>query len=148
MLFLSYPLIFIFPKKNNLCKALLIYYFYVGGYAYRLCKVPEDGIPKITEDCFQNGHLDFAKKKNSYVFHLPSGESAKIWDPNTSWIERTIVTTRHGTKPDNSEWAKINLPGLYRIEGGKIIDVPRTDYSDSNWKCNDLCKFTKLRKNN
>ena len=24
-----------------------------GGYAYRLCKIPEGGISKITEQCFQ-----------------------------------------------------------------------------------------------
>merc|ERR1712141_862039 len=66
---------------------------------------------------------------------------------NTSWIKIERVTTRSGTKPDNSEWAKINLPGLYRIEGGKIIDVPRTDYSDSccdnnnkNWECDEECQ--------
>ena len=86
--------------------------------------------------------------------------SSKIWDPNTSWLERPIVTTRSGTKPDNSEWAKINLPGLYKIVDGEYIDVPRTDYSDScydkgligpgcdysngKWKCDDLCKFTKI----
>jgi len=127
-----------------------------GGYAYRLCRVPSDGVSAITEDCFENGHLDFAKDKKSYVFHLPKGSWSGIWDPNTSWIERAIVTTRHGTKPDNSEWAKINLPGLYKMEGGEMIDVPRTDYSDScydknligpgcdymngKWKCDDLCQ--------
>ena len=45
----------------------------LGGYAYRLCRVPSDGVSAITEDCFENGHLDFAKDKKSYVFHLPKG---------------------------------------------------------------------------
>ena len=31
-----------------------------GGYAYRLCKVPDGGISKITEQCFEDGHLDFS----------------------------------------------------------------------------------------
>merc|ERR1719384_936094 len=32
-----------------------------GGYAYRLCRAPEDGdMTKLTEECFQEGHLDFA----------------------------------------------------------------------------------------
>ena len=31
-----------------------------GGYAYRLCKVPAAGISRVTEQCFQNGHLKFA----------------------------------------------------------------------------------------
>ena len=78
----------------------------------------------------------------SSVFHRPQGKKLN-WDNEAgSWIERPIVTTRNGTKPDNSEWAKINLPGLYKMEDGKIIDVPRTDYSDSNWKCDKLCKYT------
>ena len=32
-----------------------------GGYAYRLCKVPDGGISKITEQCFEDGHLDFSR---------------------------------------------------------------------------------------
>ena len=32
-----------------------------GGYAYRLCKVPDRGISKITEQCFEDGHLDFSR---------------------------------------------------------------------------------------
>jgi len=32
---------------------------HAGGYAYRLCKIPENGISSITEDCFNEGHLDF-----------------------------------------------------------------------------------------
>ena len=31
-----------------------------GGYAYRLCHIPPAGISDITEQCFQNGHLNFA----------------------------------------------------------------------------------------
>ena len=38
-----------------------------GGYAYRLCKAPDwklmidiNGVPEVTEECFQNGHLKFA----------------------------------------------------------------------------------------
>ena len=31
-----------------------------GGYAYRLCKVHNGKIWKVTEECFQQGHLNFA----------------------------------------------------------------------------------------
>jgi len=128
-----------------------------GGYAYRLCKVPEGtGVAGVTEDCFENGHLEFDKEMPSFVFHLPIGSSSKIWDPSSSWIEREIVTTRSGTKPENSEWAKINLPGLYKIVDGEYIDVSRDDYSKScydkgligpgcdysngKWECDDSCQ--------
>merc|ERR1719309_1342929 len=30
-----------------------------GGYSYRLCKVPEEGVSGITEECFQQGVLAF-----------------------------------------------------------------------------------------
>merc|ERR1719445_1946649 len=35
-----------------------IYANHGGGYAYRLCKI-EDG-KEVTEDCFQNTHLEYA----------------------------------------------------------------------------------------
>ena len=87
----------------------------------------------------------------SSVFHLPQGEQlGKYWDNKVgSWIERPITTTRIGTKPDNSEWAKIDLPGLYKMVDGKMIDVPRSDYSDKipyngdykfKWECDDECQ--------
>ena len=31
-----------------------------GGYAYRLCKVEKGKVWRVTEKCFQNGHLKFA----------------------------------------------------------------------------------------
>ena len=46
-----------------------------------------------------------------------------------------------GTKPDNSEWAKIDLPGLYKMVDGKMIDVPRSDYSDKIPKNGDYLFF-------
>ena len=30
-----------------------------GGYAYRLCKVNDGKVWEVTEQCFQNGHLNF-----------------------------------------------------------------------------------------
>ena len=34
--------------------------YHRGGYAYRLCKVEDGKFWKVTEECFQNGHLKFA----------------------------------------------------------------------------------------
>ena len=30
-----------------------------GGYAYRLCKVNDGKVWEVTEECFQDGHLNF-----------------------------------------------------------------------------------------
>ena len=30
-----------------------------GGYAYRLCKVTDGKYWEVTEECFQEGHLNF-----------------------------------------------------------------------------------------
>ena len=37
-----------------------------GGYAYRLCKVHNGKIWKVTEECFQQGHLNFAGINQQY----------------------------------------------------------------------------------
>ena len=34
-----------------------------GGYAYRLCKVNNGEVWKVTEECFQQGHLNFHGKE-------------------------------------------------------------------------------------
>ena len=34
--------------------------YHRGGYAYRLCRVPEGQFWKVTEECFQQGHLNFS----------------------------------------------------------------------------------------
>ena len=75
-----------------------------GGYAYRLCKIPEGGISKITEQCFQNGHLDFAGN-TSWIYWKPK----QPFEPN-NWQAISAVRTRTGTNPSGSEWAKISLP--------------------------------------
>jgi len=38
-----------------------------GGYAYRLCHIPPAGISEVTEQCFQNGHLNFAGTYNWFA---------------------------------------------------------------------------------
>ena len=37
--------------------------YHRGGYAYRLCRVYNGEYWKVTEECFQKGHLKFSGKK-------------------------------------------------------------------------------------
>ena len=78
-----------------------------GGYAYRLCKVPEGGISKITEQCFEDGHLDFGGAI-SWIQWIHF-KAADDFDPN-NWEAIDAVRTKIGTNPAGSEWAKITLP--------------------------------------
>ena len=68
-----------------------------GGYAYRLCKVPAAGISGVTEQCFQNGHLNF--------------DGPYTWVTNnargTNFVREAAVRT---TDVNGSQWAKINIP--------------------------------------
>ena len=91
-----------------------------GGYAYRLCKVPQGGISKITEKCFQDGHLDFAGD-TSWIYWKPRDN----FSPN-NWQPTEAVRTKIGTNPPGSEWAKITLPK--KKEKGKAIFISLVDY--------------------
>ena len=75
-----------------------------GGYAYRLCKVPEEGVIGITEACFQEGHLDFYGN-TSWIYY----RATKDFDPDL-WTPIEAVRTRNGTFPEGSQWAKMALP--------------------------------------
>lgn len=48
--------------------------YHRGGYAYRLCRVHNQKYWKVTEECFQQGHLNFAGKENvkSWLKHIIS----------------------------------------------------------------------------
>jgi len=85
--------------------------YHRGGYAYRLCKVKNGKIWKVTEKCFQNGHLKFAGDETwIYYFARPWGASEdEPFDPN-NFVAQPIVKTTIGTTPEGSEWAKVNLP--------------------------------------
>jgi len=75
-----------------------------GGYAYRLCKKSNN----LTEECFQNGHLQFAI--------------------NTSWIQwgedfhnrSAFPATRvsEGTHPAGSQWTKNPIAPCWGEVGG------------------------------
>merc|ERR1712066_36064 len=92
-----------------------------GGYAYRLCKVPSGGVSQITEQCFQNGHLNFVGSTN-WVY-----ESIKSPEPfdEGKWKEIPAVRTKNGTFPPGSEWTKINVPIVQYGWGFKdLVQVP------------------------
>jgi len=78
-----------------------------GGYAYRLCKVNNGKIWKVTEECFQKGHLDFAGK-TTWIYWQPNNQ---YFNPS-GWLPIDLVTTKIGTNPRGSEWAKVNLPKI------------------------------------
>ena len=80
-----------------------------GGYAYRLCKVPVGGITKVTEQCFQDGHLNFVGTTAWIYKHPKDQENADTLDPN-NWIEFETRRVTEGTNPTGSEWTMITLP--------------------------------------
>jgi len=80
--------------------------YHRGGYAYRLCKVKKGKIWKVTEKCFQNGHLKFAGDTTWTYYDIHGDEP---WS-TTNWVPQPIIKTNEGTTPEGSEWVKINLP--------------------------------------
>ena len=92
--------------------------FAKGGYAYRLCKVPASGLSGVTEECFQNGHLEFAGP-HTWIIHRPR--------PGSRWSRRAAVRT---TDIRGSQWTKINVPGMFQEEGPwvwkDLVRVPQS----------------------
>ena len=70
----------------------------------RLCKVGGDGIAGVTEECFQQGHLNFVQP-NTWLLYLKDGDN-----DIEATFERPLVTTTVGTTPEGSEWATIDVP--------------------------------------
>ena len=75
-----------------------------GGYAYRLCKVNDGKVWEVTEQCFQNGHLNFYGD-TTWIYYNPYVNN---FNPE-NWKAQPIKTTTIGTTPPGSQWAKINL---------------------------------------
>merc|ERR1712179_73069 len=65
-----------------------------GGYSYRLCKIPEEGVSGLTEECFQKTPLKFASDKQ----WIQEGDD--ISTKREFLANRTTV----GTVPAGSEW--------------------------------------------
>ena len=90
---------------------------HAGGYSYRLCKIPAEGICGLTEECFQNGHLDFIADKQWVYYgneHIESGTKVEI---NSTRINE-------GTFPPRSTWTAV--PFSYRNFAEKDIADPGT----------------------
>jgi len=83
-----------------------------GGYAYRLCMVPPEGVTGITEACFQQGHLEFVGDK-SWAQYGPDFKNR---------TEFTAVRTSKGTWPPNSSWTKNPIPACRAPDGGVFTD--------------------------
>ena len=70
-----------------------------GGYSYRLCKVPEEGMKGLTEECFQQGHLEFFGDKQ--WIRRYDGEAIN---------DVEAVRTTEGTFPEGSQWTRSPIP--------------------------------------
>ena len=69
---------------------------HAGGYSYRLCKTPNGGISDLTEECFQDGHLEFVGDKQwvEYAKDKKSGHRTEL----------VAKRTTEGTFPPGSMW--------------------------------------------
>ena len=85
-----------------------------GGYSYRLCKLPKDGVAHLTERCFQQTPLDFVGNVQWAQYGL---------DRETR-IEFVANRTRKGTYPPGSQWTKNPIPACYPYGGfnSKVCD--------------------------
>jgi len=85
-----------------------------GGYIYRLCKMPKDGIAGLTEECFQAGSLKFEGDKVWYIEGHDHKHERK---------ELNATRTTVGTYPVGSEWTEIPIEEklIYLID---YVQVP------------------------
>ena len=77
---------------------------HVGGYGFRLCKLPAGGISELTEECFQQNHLDFVGDHQWVVMDAEPEERREV----------AAVRTREGTFPPDSQWTKGPLEPLHQ----------------------------------
>ena len=98
---------------------------HLGGYTYRLCKLPEGGRAALTEECFANNILEFAtnftmiKPMNKHLdvgFDWGHGKTVE-----EKWERLDQVDLRHGTFPEGSAWRPI----------GKYLESTTTLRKDS-----------------
>jgi len=79
-----------------------------GGYSYRLCKVPPEGVKGLTEDCFQRTPLNF----HGDVQWVQYGENKA----NRTAFKANRTT--EGTFPIGSQWTKNPIPACKGPDGG------------------------------
>jgi len=87
-----------------------------GGYSYRLCKVPQEGVKGLTEDCFQKTPLKFASDK----------QWIQVGDDISTKREFLANRTTEGTVPAGSEWTKNPVPNCAGMGGGFFNKDPTT----------------------
>lgn len=93
---------------------------HAGGYSYRLCKTPKEGISELTEECFQNGHLEFVGDNQwvQYGIDRKTGHRTEL----------VAKRTTEGTFPLGSMWTANPLLPSKEVNGdddyghGHIID--------------------------
>ena len=83
---------------------------FLGGYAYRLCKVGGAGIAGVTEECFQNNHLKFDGPDNWLLFLKKVEDGSQKADTVEATVKQTAIRTTIGTTPEGSEWTTFSLP--------------------------------------
>merc|ERR1719295_808456 len=79
-----------------------------GGYSYRLCKVPAEGMSGITEECFQETPLRFAGDTQWVQY----GEDA------STRVDFPAHRTDVGTTPTGSQWTRNPIPACNDPSGG------------------------------
>jgi len=82
-----------------------------GGYSYRLCKRPEEGV--VTEECFQATHLNF-HGDTQWVQYGENGAKTYF----------QANRTREGTWPEGSQWTKNPIPACLNPDGGWTDEQP------------------------
>jgi len=82
-----------------------IYANHGGGYSYRLCKVPEEGVGGLTEECFKQGQLEFFGDKQ-WIQYEKDGPR----------FETEALRTREGTFPEGSQWTRNPIPNCRYLE--------------------------------
>jgi hypothetical protein len=93
-----------------------------GGYSYRLC--PADGV--INEECFQAHPLDFV------------GTTSDLLYANGTRITFPSVTTRVGTSPTGSQWARSPIPSCYICDAFDTCGAPITPASGTGDVCTPM----------
>jgi len=79
-----------------------------GGYSYRLCKVPKEGIRGLTEECFQEIPLEFVGKT----------QWVQYGEDTSTRVEFPAVRVSTGTFPKGSQWTKNPIPACNGLSGG------------------------------
>merc|ERR1719184_389704 len=73
-----------------------------------------------------HNYLDNSEGKTSWIYWHPSSE---YFHPG-GWMPIELVTTRIGTTPENSQWAKVNLPMAMHAGDSwafkDLVEVPET----------------------